>query len=662
MTQTGDKGTLIWRCNLFDDCTEQGLEWQGRNPCSLKASAMGELKKATAQAGVLVIEGTQDELLEALVNFLKSKKGRGGSQHQGDSGGSGSSSSSSNGQGGLPSPQEVATEVLRLGEEEAWLDILNLATPSNQRLTTSSPVAQMRKAYLKLSLVIHPDKLQGFEQATKSFQLLVKALDELSRPKEEVEEEEPRYSKQEAQPLHKISRGNVGCVRTNVRCPRCRTPWGGRDLEGNPPYAYTLLMQGLRSYVCATCLCEFGCMTAIHDCPRCKKPFEYSPEDYNRKITCGRDTCKGKEFGFWLYDISDRVMKEVRATLKEEAVARQRKRAAKLARRKRGQARGAADSDEVEERSFTLGLSDSCPRCGKDFSENSDMDEHEKTLHLMSCTDSDKIQTHQKKKARAKEEAERKENLHHAQEDAGAKAAWQALGGRKEQLWLLSASHLRAMVLEAAAITGEVMDKEELEDLEQDELIARLTSLRDFPSAGTAGGPLLLEGKKRRGASRSSLTADSLPPNLQALSIQELKAVAAAHGLVIRSKHKAEIIEEMEREAYSGVDDELATARPALLAPAKRAKPKPKPKAEARPLLLAAPEAADDDENVSVSDQNNSSSDSEEPLKKKRKKPAPTKKRASTKKKKIANKKKKARKDSWVDDDEDENSDSEWEP
>ena len=34
----------------------------------------------------------------------------------------------------------------------------------------------------------------------------------------------------------------------------------------------------------STCLLDFGCMTAIHKCPFCRKPFDYTPHDYHAKV------------------------------------------------------------------------------------------------------------------------------------------------------------------------------------------------------------------------------------------------------------------------------------------------------------------------------------------------------------------------------------------
>jgi hypothetical protein len=36
----------------------------------------------------------------------------------------------------------------------------------------------------------------------------------------------------------------------------------------------------------STCLLDFGCMTAIHKCPFCRKSFDYTPDDYHAKVLC----------------------------------------------------------------------------------------------------------------------------------------------------------------------------------------------------------------------------------------------------------------------------------------------------------------------------------------------------------------------------------------
>jgi hypothetical protein len=214
----------------------------------------------------------------------------------------------------------------------------------------------MRKAYLKLSLIIHPDKLgRTFDQATKAFQALVSAFDRLSSP--EVVEEVVSKGKNK---VAKIARSNEGCYRTRVCCPRCKQTWSEGTLDGNPDYFYNFLMTGLKQFSCSTCLCEFGCMTALHKCPFCQGLFEYSPEDYHRKVTCGREKCASKPFGFFCYSTSDRVIAEVKKEVKAEHERRLKARESKQRRAKRMEGRGSVD----EERAFLFGLTECCPRSG----------------------------------------------------------------------------------------------------------------------------------------------------------------------------------------------------------------------------------------------------------------------------------------------------------
>lgn len=69
-----------------------------------------------------------------------------------------------------------------LSEEEKWAQILSLG---GQEVTRSSPTTAMRKAYLSLSRIVHPDRLQNFPDATKAFQALVSAFERLSQPEDE---------------------------------------------------------------------------------------------------------------------------------------------------------------------------------------------------------------------------------------------------------------------------------------------------------------------------------------------------------------------------------------------------------------------------------------------------------------------------------------------
>ena len=270
MSQTGDKGTLLYRCRLFEKCQNGNLLVEGQNPCLLK---IGDLRKAVSVQGISPI-GSQDELLASLVSHLETQA-KNTSQVSNANKSSGSSSSS-----GKVDPIAVAQRILELNEVDDREGILSLG--SNDAISRTTPISIMRKAYLKLSLLVHPDKLGGiFENATKAFQALVRAFETLSSP--DVIDDEPEATSKKGKSKDgmkpkTLARSNEGCHRTRVLCPRCKQPWSEGTLDGNPDYFYNFLMSGLKQYSCSTCLFEFGCVTAIHKCPFCKSVFEYSPQ------------------------------------------------------------------------------------------------------------------------------------------------------------------------------------------------------------------------------------------------------------------------------------------------------------------------------------------------------------------------------------------------
>ena len=188
--------------------------------------------------------------------------------------------------------------------------MLNLLDPS---LTPSSPSSSLRRAYLKASLAIHPDRISNvFPEATRAFQVLVTAYERLTQPENfptETEEENKKSKK-----TTKIQRSNEGCFVTPVHCPRCKQKWN-QKLDGNPDYVYNIMMSGLKSFSCSTCLMTFGCMSAVHKCKFCNVVYDYSPGDFHRRIQCPNEKC-GKKFGFFEFHMSDRAMKDLRVEVK----------------------------------------------------------------------------------------------------------------------------------------------------------------------------------------------------------------------------------------------------------------------------------------------------------------------------------------------------------
>jgi hypothetical protein len=137
-----------------------------------------QLKKCCARAGLSPI-GSNDELLSLLVDHLVESAPPPATSSATSSSPSSSlatdtAAAQSGGGSEKPSGVAIAKKILSLDETDDYAGILNLlgGDGAGGRITKTSPVATMRKAYLKLSLQIHPDKLSRvFDQATKAFQV-----------------------------------------------------------------------------------------------------------------------------------------------------------------------------------------------------------------------------------------------------------------------------------------------------------------------------------------------------------------------------------------------------------------------------------------------------------------------------------------------------------
>jgi len=490
MSSAGDKATLEYRIKKGEESVNFGLKAPSGDPVHLMK--MSKLKPHAAKAGISPI-GTLDEIMFAYIDFLKENN----PNETNDSKNGDNTISKDDSQKSTP----ISNKVLELSENDDFIGILNLG---GANLTISSSVAALRKAYLKLSLVLHPDKNRSDPNATKKFQALVNAYERVSQP-ELIEEVKPKKGQKKKVA---ISRSNEQCKRTRVKCPRCKNPWSERKMEGNPDYFYNFMMTGIKSFNCSTCLFEFGCMTAIHECPFCKQSFEYHPSDFHRKITCGGKKCT-KLFGFHMFHCSDRVLKNLRAEvqqLREEqskTTEQKRRRAESFRRRRRG------DDDANAETAFLMGLANECPRCGVSLADMEDKDEID---HLRNCNDEEKITTNKRKKEAVEQKKNKRKAGQELQNDVSAKAAWDFLGASNENMWMLTDGALEKECSEQGVIAN---------GKKSHEMIASLVSKRKSQTLTKFSGR----------EDPVNATANRLPSNLHSMTELQLRAVAASHGI-----------------------------------------------------------------------------------------------------------------------------------
>ena len=388
-------------------CGPQCHKGINRGCCNFKEAiaakklAVGALRKTLAQAGLSPM-GDKPELVLRLAAHLKSMSEDAGG---GDSGGGGGGS------------DKLILEVI-----ESVDDYAGLLSLSGLAISKQSSTADMRKAYLKLSLKVHPDKNGQSANSKQAFQALVSAFERMSKPELYVDEEEEARGRKKAQKPVKISRSNHGCYKTPIFCPRCDMEWGKAEL-GLEDGAFNWFMQAIKEYVCGRCCLQFGCMTAAHRCPHCRRRYEYDPNDYHRKITCGSPKC-GRPFGFMLYHVSERRENELRREVKLEQEDRLKRMESSRRRNSRaGAGRGSASAsasssstpsssssvssssvskpstgESEKEKLFVMGLLDECPRCGLALA--AQLGRHSATEakeHLANCDDQKRISAHQKK-------------------------------------------------------------------------------------------------------------------------------------------------------------------------------------------------------------------------------------------------------------------------
>lgn len=434
-----------------------------------------------------------------------------------------------------------------LTNEDDYPFILSL---SGKSIQASSGKAELRRAYLLLSAKVHPDKNPGNQEAVKAFQTLLSAYERLANPEkfeEDADDEKPAKKRQKTE---RFTRSNAGCFKTKVKCPQCKTEWG-LPVVGLEDAAYNFLMMGLKQYICHVCSCQFGCMTALHFCPHCKKEFAYDPDDYHRKITCSNARCT-KEFGFMMFKVSERREKDVRQEAKELHEQRMKKAAQKKRRAnraKRDDGDSVTNQQHLQEQLFVLQLRNTCPRCGWEIERGDGQEEIKE--HLEGCNDKEQIRAYQKEISEKKASSQSKASAVENEEELLALKQWEMNGRQVGQLWMLSDAMLRRQC-ESFNLPTEG---------KRHEMIKRLSvHIRSQERLMITDGKTKVIGESRFDTcSLKHADAEDLPQNLNSLDKEQLQDLCASYNVTFNAGKdvKKDLIRKFEQARYKGTEQQL---------------------------------------------------------------------------------------------------------
>jgi len=430
-----------------------------------------------------------------------------------------------------------------LDNEGDFVFILSL---SGKIVKANSSKAELRKAYLLLSAKVHPDKNPGSQESKKAFQAVSESFERLANPDKFEESEDDSQPAKKRQKTERFTRSNSGCYQTKIKCPRCKNVWNTNDL-GLEDASYNFFMMGIKQYICGGCFLKFGCMTALHYCPHCRKQFEYDPDDYHRKISCGNEKCN-KEFGFMMFKVSEKREQEIRREVKEENESLAKKRAQMRRRAERADKRvGTLTNEErVQEQLYLLLLRDTCPRCGHEVDRSKrKMEMEDAKEHLNSCNNKEEIAAYKKKMASIEKSKNKKAAQEELQEDVQAFKTWEHNGRQVGQLWMLSETTLRKQCKQfQLSADGTKVD-----------MITRLGRvIRDRQRKMLTMGP---EHEKQISYDVTPIhkvEEEDLPTNFESLEREEIACVAASYGVDFDhgSDVKMDIVKKLEKARDTG--------------------------------------------------------------------------------------------------------------
>lgn len=570
--------------------TEHGTKVKNMKPA--------EIRKSLCDAGLSPI-GDGGELKKRLAVYYVTMAP--------SAAGATSSDTSDAGVGGGEASETTAATTETASDSDTLRELMNvimanegdypfILSLSGKMVTAASSKPELRKAYLLVSMKVHPDKNAGNPLATKAFQAVVESFERLANPEQFEEEEDDGKPMKKRQKTERFTRGNEGCHPTKVQCPKCRSVWNTRDL-GLEDSAYNFLMQGIKQYICGGCFAKFGCMTALHTCPHCRKSFEYDPDDYHRKISCGNDKCQkqGRTFGFMMFKVSERREIEIRKEVKIENETLAKKRAQQRRRNQRFDKRTGpevSNEDRVKEQLFLLKLADNCPRCGWELERGLKVEDAQ--AHLDGCTDDKEIAAYKKKLADEQKKDQKKAAKEESQEDMLAYKTWEHNGRQVGQLWMLSENTL-AKECHRVDIKTEGMDK-----LEMIRQLGKV--IRDRERKMLTMGDNADQRTSYDVTSIQHVDDEDLPSNMETMEKEELACVAASYGVEFdhRGDVKKDLLTKLERARFTG-KGMLAICDITAEEKAKRKQKSSKKKQMKNKMKKAA--AADDDSSDDDSDE-----------------------------------------------------------
>ena len=315
---------------------------------------------------------------------------------------------------------EFAKQLLTIDPNRC--DALQLLShaPGLPSLTSSTPLSDVRRSYMRLAALVHPDKLrQRFDKATEAFQVLVKVFDRVAtggaskatttmsgsggtakpkkvhpKAKQEVkkrknnsktkkratrrgsddddvgstsaESSDEKTSAAVLKPkkmMADVARSNVNCKKTPLSCPSCHNGW-----TPDSDKKYTLVMAYGAKTFCEVCLFQFSWASAEHCCPFCSRSVEYDVRQFDQKVSC---TCCSRSYGYYRASVTAQELDEMNAKLDHEKkmnIDAQEREQRRLAREQKQEGKNGevADSSSRQDQDQLIGqcvVDGKCPIC-----------------------------------------------------------------------------------------------------------------------------------------------------------------------------------------------------------------------------------------------------------------------------------------------------------